>query len=281
MDEKEIKTKEPNIKESNINEEKTEAENESNAAKRLRLLGDEKEKIHDEGEIIANGSFWSNLWYQHKWGLIISTVLVIIGIYFIVMMVTQPKYDIYLSYAGPLYPDSETRIAIDESFKALMDDYDGNGEKMLNFAAITFQNDEQRKQTAEKMINEYGKILHTSENAKALNAIDTQLLSGTVALYLMDKTLYEERYGASMLKISDVLGYELDPSIMAGDSGVYFKKLPFYNAMCKTEYGAALKNLPDDTILCMLPNITTMKDEVFNYSLILYKRVLEFGKANN
>lgn len=270
MEEKDISRKE---------EETVNVENESNAAKRLRLLGEDKsEKIHDEGEIITKGNFFINFWYQHKWGLIIGTALLIIGIYFIVMMATQPKYDMYLSYTGPLYPNGETRIAIDESFKALMEDYDGDGEKALNFAAIVFQNDEQRKETADKMLNQYGKILQTSENAKSLSAIDSQILSGTVALYLMDEALYKERYNASMADIKEILGYELNGGVMAGESAVYFKKLPFYEYMCKTEHGAALKSLPDDTVLCMLPNLTTMDDKLYENSLSLFKKILEFGK---
>ncbi|MBO5261961.1 MAG: hypothetical protein J6B45_02845 [Clostridia bacterium] len=277
MEEKDLKISEP--EKDSKKEENQGVENESNAARRLRLLGgDEKERIHDEEAIISKGNFFSNLWYQHKWGIIIGSVLIFIGIYFIVMMVTQPKYDMYLSYAGPLYPDSETRIAIDEAFKSIARDYDKDGEIKINFAAITYQNEEQRKDTAEEMLNQYGTILHTSENANALTAIDSQILSGTVALYLIDETLYKERYKASMLDISEITEYELQGSAMAGESGVYFKELPFYEYMCKTEHGAALKNLPDDTVICMLPNLTTMDDTLFENSMSLFKSILEFGK---
>ena len=273
MDEKNLN------KQENVENATQGVENESNAAKRIRLLGiDDGEKIHDSGAVIQKGNFFSNFWYQHKWGFIIGTVLVIIGIFFIISMVTQPSYDMYLSYAGPLYPDYDTRTAIEGAFKELSKDYDGDGEKTINFAAITYQNDEQRQQTADEMQSSYGTVLHTSENYKALNTIQTQMLSGTVAIYLMDEALYKE-YEAGMVAIKDILGYELDDRIMAGVGGVYFKKTDFFYHMYATEQGRALNNLPNDTVLCILPQLVTIDEELYGDSMELYKAILEFEIA--
>lgn len=252
-------------------------ENESNAARRLRLLGmDDTEKIHDQSAMIQKGNFFTNLWYQHKWGLIIGTVLITIGIFFIISMATQPDYDMYVAYAGPLYPDGETRTAIEQAFLELTKDYDEDGEKLLNFAATTYQNDEQRKQTADEMYDNYGTVLQTSENYKALESIQSQMLSGSVAIYLMDEALYKQ-YEAGMVKIKDILGYELKESIMAGESGVYFKKTDFFYHMYATENGRALNNLPDDTVLCILPQLVTIDDDLYQNSMSLIKSILEFN----
>ena len=256
-------------------------ENESNAAKRLRLLGgDTEDKIHSSEMAITKGNFFSNLWYQHKWAIIIGTVFVLIAVFFIVSVVTKPKYDMYVAYAGPLYPDYETHYAMENAFFELAKDYDGNGEKLLNFAAITYQNDEQRKQTAEEMSSNYGAILQTSENYKALTTIQSQMLSGTVAIYLIDKALFMD-YEAEMVKISDLgLEYTLDESIFVTESGVYFKQTEFYKHMQKTEWGASLKNIPDDTVLCILPRLVTIDEDLYQSSLALMKAVLEFGLEN-
>jgi len=265
------------MEEKNLRDTEETVENESNAAKRIRLLGvDTEDKIHDSQAAITKGSFFSNLWYQHKWGIIIGSILVAIAIFFIISMATKKEYDMYVSYAGPLYPDYETHYAIEKSFFELTEDYDGNGEKLLNFASITYQNDEQRKQTAEEMMDGYGMILQTSENYKALTTIQSQMLSGTVAIYLMDEKLFKD-YEVDMVKISDITDIELDKSIFASDSGVYFKKTEFYKHMQKTEWGASLKNLPDDTVLCILPKLITIDDDMYEGSLKLMKAILEFG----
>ena len=251
-------------------------ENESNAARRIRLLGIENDdKIHDESVAIKKGDFFSNLWYQHKWAIIIGTILVLTLIIFCVSVALQPEYDMYISYTGPLYVDIETKNAIDYSFSEMSRDYNGDGQKLLNFAAITYQNEEQRKQEVEELKEIYGAVLQDQENSKALDAIRSQMMSGVVALFLMDEKIYEE-YSSKMLKVSELIGKELDKSAMAGENGVYFKKTDFYRHMVMTEKGKALKNLPDDTVLCIMPKLVSMDSELHESSKELYVKILSF-----
>lgn len=251
-------------------------ENESNAARRLRLLGIENDdKIHDEDATIKKGNFFQNLWYQHKWAIIIGAILLATLIIFCVSIATQPKYDMYISYTGPLYVDYETKNAIDYAFMEMSKDYNGDGEELLNFASITYQNEEQRKQSAEEMKDLYGGVLQDHENSKALDSIRSQMLSGVVALYLMDEKIYEE-YSSKMMNVSQLLGKDLDKSIMAGENGVYFKKTDFYRHMSGTEKGKALKNLPDDTVLCLMPKLVSMDKELHESSKDLYIKILSF-----
>lgn len=251
-------------------------ENESNAARRLRLLGIENDdKIHDESATIKKGNFFQNLWYQHKWAIIIGAILLVTLIIFCVSIATQPKYDMYISYTGPLYVDYETKNAIDYAFMEMSKDYNGDGEELLNFASITYQNEEQRKQSAEEMKDLYGGVLQDHENSKALDSIRSQMLSGVVALYLMDEKIYEE-YSSKMMNVSQLLGKDLDKSIMAGENGVYFKKTDFYLHMSGTEKGKALKNLPDDTVLCLMPKLVSMDKELHESSKDLYIKILSF-----
>ncbi len=263
--------------------EKTELEqsgseiNESNAAKRLKLLGDNAEdKIHDDTLAKKKGNFFVELWYRHKWALIVGAVLLFIAIYFIVSMAMQPSYDMYVSYAGPLYVDAETKGAVDFAFGKVVKDYNGDGEKLFNFAGTTYQNEEQRKQSVEDMKLSYGAIMQTSENVKALTNIQTQIISGTVAIFLMDEALYRE-YESNMLNLEELLDLELDPKLKVGDSGVYFKKTPFFYHMYAQSEGRGLGNLPDDTVLCILPKLTTMEDRLHENSVTLLRDILTFG----
>ena len=253
--------------------------NESNAAKRIRLLGiDDGEKIHDESVSITKGNFFSNFWYQHKWGFIIGLTFLLIGIFFVVSIASQPSYDMYIAYAGPLYPDYDTHTAIEKTFKDMCKDYNGDGEILLNFASITYQNEEQRKQTAEEMLDNYGIVQHTNENYKAKTSIQSQMLSGTVAIYLIDEALYKE-YEAGMVKIDDIVDEDtrIGKEVFAGESGVYFKRTDLYYYLYATEWGRALNNLPDDTVLCILPKLVTIDDEMYDNSMELIKGILEFS----
>ena len=254
--------------------------NESNAAKRLKLLGDKVEdRIHDETLAKKKGNFFVELWYRHKWALIIGAVFLFIGMYFIFTAATDVEYDMYVAYAGPLYVDYETKEAIDFAFESVMKDYNGDGEKKFNFAGTTFQNEEQRKQTAEEMKENYGAILQTKDNADALLSIETQIMSGSVAIYLMDEALYK-KYASNLMDLEELLGVTLPERIKAGQSGVYFKKTEFFYYMYSMEEGRALNNLPDDTVLCILPRITTMDEELHANSVALIKEILSFTATN-
>ena len=252
------------------------AENESNAARRIRLLGVENDdKIHDDSVSIKKGNFLQNLWYQHKWAIIIGSILLITLIIFCVSVATQPEYDMYVSYTGPLYVDFETKNAIEYAFTQMSRDYNGDGEKLFNFAAITYQNEEQQKQSVQELKELYGGVLQTHENSKALDSIRSQMMSGVVAIYLMDEKIYEE-YASKMLNVSELLGYELDENVMAGENGVYFKKTDFYRHMSATDKGKALKNLPDDTVLCLMPKLVSMDAELHESSKELYINIVGF-----
>ncbi|MBO5313581.1 MAG: hypothetical protein J6B29_06400 [Clostridia bacterium] len=250
--------------------------NESNAAKRMRLLGIENDdNIHNEEMAIKKGSFFQNLWYQYKWGIIIGAILLAIAIIFIVQMANKPRYDMYLSYTGPMNVDIEIRDALEYSFVELMQDYNEDGEKTLNFASIIFQNEEQRKGDPNEVYKKYGALMDDYGNSEALQNFHNQRLSGIVVMYLMDQTLYEE-YAASFMKIEDVLGYRPDSSVMAGDNAIYLKKTEFYKHMINTEGGYALRNLPGDTVICIMPKLTTVDEDLHRDSIKLLEAIVSF-----
>lgn len=251
-------------------------ENESNAAKRIRLLGiDDSDNIHNEEMIIKKGNFFSNLWYQHKWAIVIGGILLAVLVIFLVQMINKPKYDIYISYTGPEYIDYDLKNAIDYSFGEFIEDYDKNGEKAINFAGITYQNDEQRKQNAEAMQKEYGKVMEGHANYEALQTFHSQLLSGVSAFYLLDEALYKENESL-FLNVEELLGYSLDETKKAGESGIYLKKTDFYRYIIKTEGGYHLRDLPDDTVICILPQIVTVDADMHKNSIELLKSIMAF-----
>ena len=255
-------------------------ENESNAAKRIRLLGIENDdRIHDGNAEIKKGSFLSNLWYQHKWAIIICAIFIVVFVVFLVQTLNKPEIDMRISYVGPEYIDTDLKNAIDYSFGEFMKDYDGNGEKTISFGFITYQNDEQRKANADEMKAEYGTVMEGHANYQALETFHSQLLSGMVSFYLLDEALYKENQDL-FLNMSDILGYEPSEEIMAGDSGIYLKQTDFYRYVIKTEQGYHLRDLPRDTVLCILPKITTVDEKMHKDSIDLLKSILAFEYEN-
>ena len=76
-----------------------------------------------------------NFWYHYKWVVIIVTFFLIIGIILTVQLVTRKNYDVYIMYLGDAsIPDTKYQDIMD-SFEKIADDYNGDGEILLNFSS--------------------------------------------------------------------------------------------------------------------------------------------------
>lgn len=252
--------------------------NESHEAHRQRLLGIENDsKIHDTEMVIQKGNFFSNLWYQHKWAILIASFFVIIAIVFLVQTINREKPDMKLAYAGPQYINYELYDVIQNSFGGMVTDYNNDGKKLLNFTATTYQNDEQQrlaqealKENSENLI--FGGVVSSSANYDAYTSIQYQLLSGDTVMFLMDEALFKE-YEGNFLKLEEALGYAPDKSISASSQGkgVYLHSLEICTVFPE------LKRLPKDTVVCLLPCLVTVDSELYAHTLEYFKSIIEFS----
>lgn len=245
-------------------------EHESNEARRQRLLGVENNtKIHDGDLAIKKGKFFDNLWYRHKWAIIIGAIFLFIAIVFIVQMASVPDYDLEVSYFGPQYIDNEIYAGVTSAFGLMLRDYNEDGEKNFNFAHVLFQNASQRQESGSDG-GKYGAIISEAANAEALRTIQYQFMSGEVVLYLVDKELYENHSG-NFVSVESVLGYKPDEGIMCGENAIYLHKTEFGQHF-KKELGG----LPSDTVVCVLKKIITVDDDAYAYSTDFFKSIVEF-----
>ncbi len=241
---------------------------ESNEAMRQRMLGIENdEEIHGSEAEIKKGNFISNIWYRYKWAIIIISAFIAVFVILIVQMAKKDKNDITIMYAGPKYVTSDIYNSVTGSLTEIMKDYNGDGEKKLLFSAVTYQNDEQRKESVKDQ-DVYGKVMSDAANKEALDTIINQMRSGQVAIYLIDPGLLKQ---GPFMKVEDVLGYKPDESIMCGENGVYLKKTEF------AKYMGGFEDLPDDTVLCIMSKLVTTKDDLQQNSIDLFKAILNFG----
>ena len=109
-------------------------------------------------------------------------------------------------------------------------------------------------------------------NKEALDMFMNQIISGEVAVYMLDPFFYE-MYKGNFMNVEEILGYKPDESIMCGENGVYLKKTEF------SKYMGGFENLPDDTVICVLKKLVTTKDDLQNNSIELFKSILNFSKT--
>ena len=255
------------------NDKKINTENgESNNAKRLRMLGDSAdENIHLRSDADVKGAFWPNFWFKYKWHVIITLGFLIIFAVAFVQMLLKTDYDVTVMYAGPtycvVYKDDYERI-----FQEASKDYNGDGENHLLFNSTVYMTIERIEQAAKD--NENDKLIMIRENQKSHEAFQNQMMAGTPNFFLLDPSLYEE-YKDAFGNISELIGYELDSDMLYADDAIYFKKTALAKAFASED---CLKQLPDDTLICILDKHVMIDEEELNNAKDLLKSIIEYQK---
>ncbi len=242
----------------NYNNENNEQENsvpeeESNAAKRLRMLGI---SIEPEAptEPIKKAGFFENFWYHYKGvTLAVLAALIIIGIG-VYQLATKVTPDIYIMYSGPYYYNNTSSVM--RALTSVMDeDYNGDGEKTVNIlqtvryseAQIAAAEAEANKLKEEAIKNgqdgkKYEFSFDYQFNASEYERFMTEIMTGESVICLIDPSLYEEIAGDDvLLSLEEALGYTPDEAF--DDYAITFKELKF------AKYYSCFDKLPEDTLL--------------------------------
>ena len=246
----------------------TPAPNESNSAKRMRLLGDStSEDIHLESDAEVKGSFWDNIWYRNKWAIIFGSIALVMLIILGFTLCSDEDEDMNIMYVGPEYVLHKV-----EDMKAdlslICEDYDEDGEIKINFATLVHQSPEQRE---ELLKNSPDKLITPSANSEALGQFEMQTMSGELVIYLIDPYLYDRRLKGSgaCVPVSEILGYELSDALLYDEGAVRFGKTDF------ATYFDSFDILPADTLMCVVKTVNT-DSELYENSIDLFKSIVEF-----
>ena len=224
----------------NINETNGQPE-ESNAARRLRMMGISTEAEHSDEPIVKAG-FFENFWYHYKAVTIVTLIFAFIigvGVY---QMATKVTPDIYIMYSGPTYYDNTMPLM--DAFESVMtDDYNGDGEKKVNILHTVRYTPEQiaiLEAEAEAAGEPYEFDHHF--NAEEYERFQNEIMVGESIICLMDPSLYNEVGGSEIfMPLEEALGYV--PEEAADGYAIYFKDLKF------AKFYSVFDQMPDDTLL--------------------------------
>ena len=260
--------------ENNENKNIVPEQNESNSAKRIRMLGGEtSENIHLESDKAVKGNFWENVWYRHKWAIILGGAALAMILILCLSMCRTEKKDINIIYIGPEYDVSyvENLDAMKEKFQLICPDYDENGESEVGVPNMICRSPEQLDKYAQENPNfDMGPM--RTENSKTLETFSAQLMSGQLTIYLMDPYFYDNYAKQACVPISEILGYEADSELLYNEKAIYFSKTEF------AKHFSEFDVLPDDTLMCVVKTVNT-DTKLFENSCDYVKRVVEFEPA--
>ena len=238
------------------NEEKKRGENEeeyeSNAAKRLRVLGGAETESESDPEPVRE-SFFGNLWYHYKAPILIFIGFALIFAVGITQMVRNKKADVFVLFAGAVTFDSDSAAAAEDALSSLAS-ADGTTH-VARFTTLFYVSDEKAAAASEeaKKKNEWSPLeryAKSQENRDAYAAFSNNMLAGDSVICLLDPYLFETiRDAGGLMKLEEVVGYRPEGSI--DEYGIPAVLVEFFGK------NKAFSSLPDDTVLC-IRRVSTM-----------------------
>lgn len=232
------------------------------------------------GEIVIDSPMLKkadNFWFYNKWKVLISIFVVLVLGICIWQSCSKEGYDVMMIYAGPFesFPNNKIYNDIRSAFDTVIeDDFNNDGSKNCEIAALIIYSDEQMIQMKEEAAAESRKlVINTTANAQELQKFDQLIMAGEYSVCLLDPTLYRRVKAAGGFRPLS----ELFDSLPEGANDEYSILLS------QTEFGKyfdVLDVLPPDTLLCLRTKsvmaIGKKADNRYEQSEAFFKAIVEF-----
>ena len=212
----------------------------------------------EAGDIVAASPalrWLDNFWYHHKWTVIIVAFFVAVAVVGIVQMVNRPQYDTSVCLASPYKMNKEERAELEKLMTRICpEDFNGNGEKLINIVEYQIYSEEEFESEAERyeaMTDEEGNPdqfqINRKFNSDEYKNFSNFTMTGETSVYILSPYLYGILRDADRLKpLSEVYTDGTLPAGALSDGfGIALKDTDFY------KYNPAAQVYPENAILCL------------------------------
>ncbi len=214
----------------------------SNAAKRIKGLGEDQINPHESKYTGRKIGWLENFWYQHKWHAGIIAFFIIAVVTAAVQLLTRVTPDAYLLYTGPAAIVGNRFENLEEALSYVLEDANEDGEIKITMADNTYLNEEQIK---ERIKLTGSKTFDYSANSAAYGRYMTTITACEHLLCILDPQLHTEIAAAEgFVPLSEIFGDDI-PDSFYGEYGIRLGDTPFY------EYFKDIHFLPADTVLAV------------------------------
>lgn len=235
------------------------------------------EKQYTEGISTKNNKFlawFDNYWYHYKWVTIIVAFAIIVFSICIIQSCTNKKTDILITYAGPVYIQSDQGIAMENSLDKAINVGVEEKEKLgIGFASYYVLTAEQIGELQKQTDSDgYQIYVDTAFNSQEMDSLEAQLMAGSSSIIFIDKDMYKmffKENGSTerLHTLKDVLGETPANAadayaVRLGDTEIY-KNTP------------ELQKLPEDTLVCLHKKLG-QKD--YERQIDTFKKVTQIAK---
>lgn len=186
-----------------------------------------------------------NFWYHNKWQTLLIAFFVVFAIVAASQMALKKEGDVFLLYGGPGQFTPNETLEIQSAFQSLMSgDYNGDGEKYVQFISILLMTQEQIEAAYKNAASQGEVLINSGTIIQNRSQFATQIFAGEAVICLLDPNWYTDIYKSDgFIQLSHVLGYTPENAI--DEYSIYLRDIQ------AAQYFTVLKLFPGDTILCV------------------------------
>ncbi len=249
---------------------------ESNAARRIRMLGQNEEEREEEELQIDR---WGNFWYHHKWKVVMTLVFgIIIGVA-VAQFAGQQSPDVQILYGGPLYITPNENKSFCDAVESLCPDFNDDGRTYVQLNDMVFMTENQlNEMIALAEENDEDVAYDRLANAQVQERFTYEVFGGEASICILAEEQYNDVCGSGgFLPLSEIFGEDSVPEGAIDDYGVRLSETKFWRF-----YGTP-EMFPEDTVIA-LRRVSTMSaltgrsksEKLHANSTEVFRRILEY-----
>ncbi len=228
---------------------------ESLAARRLAHFEPEIQEGDGQELVLAREpgflGLCKHLWYHYKFVIITALFLVLVLAVCIGQCATRNRYDLNILYAGAWEECdvSASQSGVRQAFSAVMQDYDGDGQKNISYTSLYLLSQEQieaiRQENAGKPPEEQFHI-NGALIKQNRDLLDGDIMTGEMRFCVVDSWVWAYFKQNDLLEdLTQYVSPALVPESNLGTQGIYLRDTAF------GQYFGVFGDLPPDTVICV------------------------------
>ena len=237
------------------------------------------EKLSGESIAIRHPIFvwFENLWYHHKWTILLVAFFLFVGIVCFAQCATTPHKDVYVTFGGSYTMTSEELAAVERLFGDLSKSTTPENPPAVGIVTYPFYAEEELRalytdpETGD--FNGAAFNMAKGQNSNRLEELSSYMMTGECSIWLVNTSVYEAQHMNEKLAVplAETFG-----EIPAGAYDAYAIRLgdtAFY------QYYEAMQVLPADTLIVLTrPYFMGASSNEQNYAQYkaLYRAIIEF-----
>lgn len=234
----------------------------------------EDSKLH-EGEIRLDErntflKWLDNYWYHYKWHTLIAGFFVLLFLFTLGQCAVDTNHDIVVAYCGSTgFLNEQTEGVRNALEDALPEDFDGNGEKYVEFVRYQYYSQQEIEAEVAEHDGEWSiNIAYVNQQLKQFkDFVQLSIASNDCSVYLLSPAVYDLFTTNPFRRLSDV--FDETPAAAYDEYAVRLGDTAFYANDSKLQ-----EILPPDTLVCLLSSNRPEQDS-YDHAIAMFSAIVK------